>query len=189
MTPRQLSPRTPIPSAVSAESRITPQGYSGCAAQQRKGMEAMTARRARRTSARGGTVLGVHGVVVTLFAVLVVLVHHETTAGTATQTPTSGTTASVAASTISQHHQGHTSAMQASAPAPPAPGSGEGPCSAMASQHCSAASVDTVNPPPPTAACLHRADDCALGSPTGRTAPGTASRAPPDLSVLSRFLL
>lgn len=189
MTPRQFSPRTPIPDAVSTEPRITPQGYSGCTAQQRKGMEAMTARRARRISAYGGTVRRMRAVVITLFAVLMVLIHHETTAGTAAPIPTSGTSASVAASAMSQHHQGHTSAMHASTPAPPASDRGEGACSAMASQHCSAAVVNTVHLTPPTALCLYCADDSALGLPSGRKAPGTPSRAPPDLSALSRFLL
>ncbi|WP_405577372.1 hypothetical protein [Streptomyces sp. NBC_01092] len=158
----------------------------------------MTARRARRVSAHGGAGRWTRVVVIALFAALTLLVHHETAAGAAAQAPAFGSS-----TTSAMPHRGQTphtgdttatgmpvaAAMHVSAPEAPTPDGGEGACSIMATQHCSAVGVDTVNLAPPTALRPYYDRGAALGPVIGREVPGTTNRAPPDLSVLSRFLL
>ncbi|MFE7276153.1 hypothetical protein [Streptomyces sp. NPDC057623] len=154
----------------------------------------MTARRARRVSAHGGAGRWTRAVVIALFAALTLLVHHGTAAEPAAPAPAPAFGLST---TSAMPHTGDTTAMgmpvaaamHVSAPEAPTPDGGEGACSTMATQHCSAIGVDTVNLAPPTALRPYYDKGAALGPVIGREVPGTTTRAPPDLSVLSRFLL
>ncbi|MGW6906684.1 hypothetical protein [Streptomyces sp. NPDC054940] len=156
----------------------------------------MTARRARRVSAHGGAGRWTRAVVIALFAALTLLVHHGTATGAPAPALGSSTTSAMP-HTGQTPHTGDTTAMgmpvaaatPVSAPEAPTPDGGEGACSTMATQHCSAVGVDTVNLVPPTALRPYYDKGAALGPVIGREVPGTTTRAPPDLSVLSRFLL
>ncbi|AZQ39091.1 hypothetical protein EJ357_41350 [Streptomyces cyaneochromogenes] len=65
----------------------------------------------------------------------------------------------------------------------------DGACSGTVMQHCSAAGVDSVKLTPPHQPSTGSASALPPGAAVGRDVPGTAGRAPPDLSVLSRLLL
>ncbi|KUJ34857.1 hypothetical protein ADL25_38520 [Streptomyces sp. NRRL F-5122] len=62
-------------------------------------------------------------------------------------------------------------------------------CSVLLTGHCSAASINTLQLEPPTAAPFTAPTDALYGVFVGHVPPGTALRAPPDLSVLSRLLI
>ncbi|MFD8308371.1 hypothetical protein ACFV29_39465 [Streptomyces sp. NPDC059690] len=64
-----------------------------------------------------------------------------------------------------------------------------GACSVTATQHCFAAGVDTLKLAPAHQPFTELAPDLRPGTNIGRAVAGTTGRAPPDLSVLSRFLL
>lgn len=156
-------------------------------------MQAMTAGEARRGRARSGAVRWTRAAVIALIAALAVLVHHETAAGAVTRIPASAASVmsgmpdmgSMWSMTMPMDPAGHETAPRAGTPAPD---SADGACSGMAMQHCSTASVGTVKLVTPSEPGLGR-DDTSNGPPGGRHVPGTVSRAPPDLSVLSRLLL
>lgn len=164
----------------------------------------MTTAGAGRGRARGGAGRWVWGAAVALFAAFAVLLHHETNAAVSPSmraTEMSGmarmdmsgmgrmvhappATMSAHGGT-SAHGGGHDDTARASAPA--AHGD-EGPCSGTGAQHCSAAGVDVVKHLPPSETWVAREGDV-HAIPAGRPVPGAVSRAPPDLSVLSRLLL
>ena len=156
-------------------------------------MQAMTAGEARRVRARSGAVRWTPAAVIALIAALAVLVHHETAAGAVARTPASAASVmsgmpgmgSLPSMTMPMDPAGHETAPRAGTPVTD---SADGACSGMAMQHCSTANVDTVKLVPPSEPGLGR-DDTSNGPPSGRYVPGTVSRAPPDLSVLSRLLL
>ncbi|MER6630295.1 hypothetical protein ABT301_19025 [Streptomyces sp. NPDC000987] len=143
----------------------------------------------RRGAARDATPRWTRAVVVALLAALAVLVHHDTAAPT-THVP-SGRAATpmhhAAAPTGSVPVSGHPTPAGVTARA--AVHDDAGACSGTAMQHCSAAGVDSVKLVPPD----RPAPDCAPAHRPGaaalRDVPGTVGRAPPDLRVLSRFLL
>ncbi|AGP53536.1 hypothetical protein M271_09615 [Streptomyces rapamycinicus NRRL 5491] len=131
-----------------------------------------------------------------LFAAFAVLLHHETNAAVSPSVRVSdmrGMAHMVHAPSaamsgnggMSAHRGGHDGTARASAPA--AHGD-DGPCSGMGVQHCSAAGVDVVKHLPPSGPWVGREGDV-HAIPAGRPVPGTVSRAPPDLSMLSRLLL
>ncbi|MFC9078934.1 hypothetical protein ACFTY7_18420 [Streptomyces sp. NPDC057062] len=62
-------------------------------------------------------------------------------------------------------------------------------CSVLLTGHCSAASINTLQLEPPTAAPFTAPTDALYGVFVGHVPPRTALRAPPDLSVLSRLLI
>ena len=156
-------------------------------------MQAMTAGEARRVRARSGAVRWSRAVVLALIAALAVLVHHETAAGAVTRIPSSAASVmsgipgmgSMSSMTMPMDPAGH----EAPRAGTLAADSVDGACSGMAMQHCSAAGVDTLKLAPPSEPALGQDDAATPGAPTSRDIPGTVSRAPPDLSVLSRLLI
>ena len=146
----------------------------------------MTTAVSGRDRARGGAARWTRAVSVALLATLAVLLHHEIpSSAPATAMTGMARMAHAPSATMSADRGGHNSTAQA--PAPAAHGDG-GPCSGMPMQHCSTAGVDAVKFMPPSEPWGGRQGD-AHATPTGRFVPGTVSRAPPDLSVLSRLLL
>ncbi|MER5911380.1 DUF6153 family protein [Streptomyces sp. NPDC001982] len=143
----------------------------------------MTTASGLRAGHRNGAVRCVWSVVVALFAVLAVLVHHDTTpaampAGTMSAMAGMDHTASASA--------GHGSAQQVTYPDM---GDDSGACSGAGAQHCSSGDVGTATfVVPPTAVLIDRWDAASSVS-VRRGLPGTAHRAPPDLSALSRLLI
>lgn len=125
------------------------------------------------------------GAVVALLAVLVVLVHHETAAITPPARHTAQST-----------HSGHalpgmtsssaTAPQDSSANPTGTHGADSSSCAEPGMQHCTTASVDTVQLAPPPQGHAEPAADPHQAMP-GRSPAGTISRAPPDLSVLSRL--
>lgn len=136
--------------------------------------------------ARGGAVRWTRVAAVALLAALAVLLHHEIPSSAhATAMPGMARMAHAPSATMAADGGGHKGTARASAPA--AHGD-DGLCSGMAMQHCSTAGVDAVKFMPPSEPWGGREGD-AHATPTSRFVPGTVSRAPPDLSVLSRLLL
>ncbi|MFK4267548.1 hypothetical protein [Streptomyces milbemycinicus] len=149
----------------------------------------MTTAGTRRIRARGGAVRWTRAAAIALFAVLVVLVHHETVAVASAPAHTAAMSGMpgmghTSAMTVSKDAMDHDTAVRAVTPV----GGDIGPCSGAAMQHCSAAGVDTVKIAPPAELHVGR-DTNRSDTSAGRAVPGTVSRAPPDLSVLSRLLL
>ncbi|MEU5099180.1 hypothetical protein [Streptomyces sp. NPDC020996] len=146
----------------------------------------------RRGAARDATPRWTPAVVVALLAALAVLVHHDT-AATITHVPSGRAatpmhhTAAPAGSAPVSSHVMPTGVTARAARA--AVHDDAGACSGTAMRHCSAAGVDSVKLVPPG----RPAPDCApahhAGAAALRDVPGTVGRAPPDLRVLSRFLL
>ncbi|MEV0736780.1 hypothetical protein AB0I51_12610 [Streptomyces sp. NPDC050549] len=143
-----------------------------------------------RTACSGGAtaVRWTYGVFLTLCVALAVLVHHETAA--------MGTSSSMSGSV----HTGH--GMPGSAQAVHVMGGDEatsvpgdsphdvedGGCAMPGMQHCTSASVDTVQLAVPS----QRSFDALVNlrqAAAGRTPAAAVGRAPPDLSVLSRLRL
>lgn len=146
----------------------------------------MTTAGSGQDRARGGAVRWMRGAAVVLLATLAVLLHHETpSSAPATAMTGMARMAHAPSATMSAHGSAHHDTARASAPAAHHDG---GPCSGMTTQHCSTAGVDAVTFMPPSEPWGAREGD-AHATPTGRFVPGTVSRAPPDLSVLSRLLL
>ncbi|MFR0355843.1 hypothetical protein [Streptomyces sediminimaris] len=149
----------------------------------------------RRGDVRGAALRWTHAAAVVLVAVLAVLVHHET-AGAVAHAPAAA--ASGTARPAGTHHSavaavpavtcGHAVEMASGATAPVA-SDPDGACSGTGTQHCSAAGVDTAKLAPPHRPFTGWAPGLPPGAAAGRDVPGTTDRAPPDLSVLSRFLL
>ncbi|MFI0773311.1 hypothetical protein [Streptomyces sp. NPDC021212] len=136
--------------------------------------------------ARGGAVRWTRAAAVALLAALAVLLHHEVPSSV--HAPAMAGMARMAhapSATTAADGGGHNDTAQASTPA--AHGDG-GLCSGTAMQHCSTAGVDAVKFVPPSEPWGGREGDT-HATPTGRFVPGTVSRAPPDLSALSRLLL
>lgn len=133
-------------------------------------------------------------VVVALVAVLAVLVHHEATTPVS-HVPTAGAMRTMRAGTAHDRLAPPSAHLPGHAPAPRAGASvafgDDGACSGMTGPHCSTASVETLKPTPPAAACVGYTTMSSAHTPcpAGRAVPGTVGRAPPDLSLLSRLLV
>ncbi|MFE1751906.1 hypothetical protein [Streptomyces anandii] len=132
--------------------------------------------------------------VIALVAVLAVLVHHDTAAAVTHEPPagSSGTSSMAgmdhaAPPGVFAHASGY--AMPSRVHVPTAAHDDDGACSGTAMQHCSAAGVDGLKLAPPHQPCIGCAPVLPSRAVVGRDVPGTTSRAPPDLSVLSRLLL
>ncbi|MGR3937749.1 hypothetical protein [Streptomyces sp. BRA346] len=146
-----------------------------------------------RGRARGGAVRWARVAAVALLAALAVLLHHETNSAfppsvRATVMTGMAGMAHASSATMSMDGDGDGRDGPARASAPAAHGDDAGACSGMAMQHCSTAGVDGVAYMPPNEPWGGREGD-AHATPAGRFVPGAVSRAPPDLSVLSRLLL
>ncbi|MGW1375541.1 hypothetical protein ACWD6P_14870 [Streptomyces sp. NPDC002446] len=140
-------------------------------------------------TARAGAVRWAGGVVLALLAALAVLIHHETAAITASP-PRSAA------------HAGHAMpAMGHPSPAPhaaaadhtdlhgtpaPAHGADGSACTDPGMQHCTTASVEVFQLDVPSQGHAAQPADPYRAGP-GALPAGTVSRAPPDLSVLSRL--
>ncbi|MFF4548387.1 hypothetical protein [Streptomyces sp. NPDC001435] len=149
----------------------------------------MTTAGHRSDGARSAALRCTRAAVIALLAALAVLVHHETAAAL-THVPPAGAMASMhhtATSAMSVHTSGH--AGQSGVTVPTAGHDDGGACSGTAMQHCSAAGVDSMKLSPPHQPSIDCAPAPCAGAAVGRDIPGTTGRAPPDLSVLSRFLL
>lgn len=153
----------------------------------------MTTADHRPGGARGAERRWTRALVVALVATFAVLVHHETAAAI-THVPPTGTSET---STIAgMHHAaplampGHTSG-HAMSPGVTTPTASDdaGACSGMVMQHCPAAGVDSMKLAPPHLPSTGCAPCLRSGAAIGRVVPGTADRAPPNLSALSRLLL
>ena len=155
----------------------------------------MTTAGARLSSAHGGAVHWTRAAVLVLLAAFAVLVHHETGAAGLAPVPTAEAPAiggmagmdHTSSMTTPTDLSGHDTTRRASTPV--LADTDHGACSGMAMQHCSTARVDTVKLAPPSTPSLGGGDAVHPGVPTGREVPETVSRAPPDLSVLSRLLI
>ncbi|MFE0250147.1 hypothetical protein [Streptomyces sp. NPDC059010] len=139
--------------------------------------------------------------VITLVAALAVLVHHETAAALTHVPPARAS----GPSSVAGMHNGVAGTHNTDAPAtlvhtgghsmppgvtdPTTAHEGDGACPGSLMQHCSAAGVDSMKLPPPHQPSTGSASALPPGAAVGRDVPGTAGRAPPDLSVLSRLLL
>lgn len=143
----------------------------------------------RRTAHRGGTaVRWAYGVFLTLCVALAVLVHHETaTMGSSSSMPSAARAGHVMPGSA------HAVPVMPNGAAPsisdiPSRNADNGACSGPGMQHCTTASVDSVQLAVPSQsmtdslALLRRAAD-------DRTPATAVGRAPPDLSVLSQLRL
>jgi hypothetical protein len=149
---------------------------------------------AMRTARSGGmTARWAYGVFIALCAALGVLVHHETVAlGTSSATgavPMSAMDHSTMPSAVYAGHvmpgegaQGAAAARKPSSPDSTDPGG----CAAPGMQHCTTASVDSVQLAVPDETGSSVPADL-REAPDGRTPAGAVGRAPPDLSVLSQL--
>ncbi|MBW8801481.1 MAG: hypothetical protein JF597_50470 [Streptomyces sp.] len=135
-------------------------------------------------------------VLIALVAAVAVLVHHET----ATPMPHIPPSLAVQAADMAgmSHGPGPSTQVRPAAHAPHAapPGTtapvavgGDGLSSCTSMQHCTAAGVDKVKLVPPAELAVGHTPAAPARAGAGRHAPGTAGRAPPDLTFLSRLLL
>lgn len=150
----------------------------------------------RTVRSGGGTVRWVYGVLIALCAALAVLVHHETAAMGASSMRASWpvmdtvSMSAVAASSMpSGAHAGHVMPDEGTSISwqSPSPNTADaGGCAAPGMQHCSTASVDSVQLAVPAENEFSPLVD--LREATAARAPaGVIERAPPDLSVLSQL--
>ncbi|MET9904817.1 hypothetical protein [Streptomyces sp. NPDC006446] len=149
----------------------------------------MTTADHRSDGARGAVLRWTGSALITLLAALVLLVHHET-ADVITHVPSAQATAGMhhsAEPAIAVHTGAH--AMPSAVTAPAVARDDDGACCGTAAQHCSAAGVDGLKFGPPHQPSVGCTPALPAGAAAGRDVPGTTSRAPPDLSVLSRLLL
>lgn len=148
----------------------------------------MTTAGHRPDGARSAALRWTRAAVIALLAALAVLVHHETAAAL-THTPPAGAMAGMhhtATPAMSVHTHGHAGRSGVTVPTE-SHGDGGG-CSGTTMQHCSAAGVDSMKLVPPHQPSVGCAPAPCASASVGRDIPGTTGRAPPDLSVLSRFL-
>ncbi|WP_433920484.1 hypothetical protein OIE50_48005 [Streptomyces canus] len=131
-----------------------------------------------RTARSGGmAVRWAYGVVLTLCVALAVLVHHETSVTAVS--PMRGAAHAVhatAAGTSHAHHALGSSTHSADA----------GGCAMPGMQHCTTASVDSVQLAPPGRSAFDLSADLRQAA-VGRAPGATVGRSPPDLSVLSQL--
>lgn len=147
-----------------------------------------------RTALSGGmTARWAYGVFIALCAALGVLVHHETVAlGTSSAmgaSPMSAMDHSIMPSAVHAGHvmPGEEEEGAAAAGEPSSPNSTDpGGCAAPGMQHCTTASVDSVQIALPDESRSSVPADL-RETPDGRTPAGAVGRAPPDLSVLSQL--
>ncbi|MEU7380985.1 MULTISPECIES: hypothetical protein [unclassified Streptomyces] len=141
-----------------------------------------------RTAHRGGAaVRWAYGVFLTLCVVLAVLVHHETaTMGSSSSMPSAARAGHVMPGSAHAVPVMPNGAAPSISDIPPRDAAGA--CSGPGMQHCTTASVDSVQLAVPgqsvsgSLASLQRAAD-------GRMPATAVGRAPPDLSVLSQLRL
>nr|WSZ12047.1 hypothetical protein OH837_01220 [Streptomyces canus] len=131
-----------------------------------------------RTARSGGiAVRWAYGVFLTLSVALAVLVHHETSVSAVS--PMRGAAHAVHATEAGSSHSHH--ALVSSTHSADAGG-----CAMPGMQHCTTASVDSVQlAPPGRSACDLSAD--LRQAAVGRAPGATVGRSPPDLSVLSQL--
>lgn len=154
----------------------------------------MTSAAHRGGTAHGAVLRWTRAAVIALVAVLAVLVHHET-ATAVTHVPSAR--ASGAGRLAGMHHTDaptmpvHTSGhiMPPGATDPTTAPEGDGTCSGAVLRHCTAAGVDSMKLPSPHQTPAGSASPLPAEAAVGRDVPGTAGRAPPELSLLSRLLL
>ncbi|MEU6497237.1 hypothetical protein [Streptomyces sp. NPDC046984] len=150
----------------------------------------MTTALHRRSESPAGATRWTCAVIIALVAAFAVLVHHDAPS----TTPSGSASTTSGMSGMSHTSTGMTSAtmvMDDEAPrvaAPPMDGDHSG-CSGLITGHCSSASINTWQLVPPPAAPFAAPTDGLCGDFAGHVPPGTAPRAPPDLSVLSRLLI
>ncbi|MFF8952175.1 hypothetical protein ACF09I_25720 [Streptomyces sp. NPDC014940] len=139
----------------------------------------------RPTGSRHSAVRCAWTMVITLFAALAVLAHHDTSAIMPTQMAGMTHTSSIMTPATASE-AGHGTALRV-VHTPMDEGSGA--CSGSAVQHCSAGDVSTAKPvSPPAAVAIIRSDTFSIPS-AGTPLSAASDRAPPDLSVLSRLLI
>ncbi|MFG2472899.1 hypothetical protein ACGFXB_46995 [Streptomyces canus] len=131
-----------------------------------------------RTARSGGiAVRWAYGVFLTLCVALAVLVHHETFATVVSPMRGAAHAAHAnAAGTSHAHHARGSSTHSADA----------GGCAMPGMQHCTTASVDSVQLAPPGRSALDPSADLRQ-APVGHAPGATVGRSPPDLSVLSQL--
>nr|WP_181411658.1 DUF6153 family protein [Streptomyces sp. F2] len=144
----------------------------------------------RAAHSGGRAVRWAYGVFLTLFVALAVLVHHETAAmGASHVTSTSSMPTMDASSMTGAAHAAHVmpgeEAQTAWEPSS-AHSADTGGCAAPGMQHCTTASVASVQLAAPAENDFSLLPDLRESAP-GLTPAGTVGRAPPDLSVLSQL--
>ncbi|MEU6378737.1 hypothetical protein [Streptomyces sp. NPDC046909] len=152
-------------------------------------------------AARGGgsAVRWTYGVLLTLCVALAVLVHHETAATSATHVMSASSMSMTDAASTSMpsaahaapgaSHAAHAMPGQATPAAwgPPSAHSADaGGCSALGMQHCTTASITSVQLAVPAESDPSPLADL-RGGIAGYSPAGAVGRAPPDLSVLSQL--
>lgn len=137
-------------------------------------------------SARGGgiAVRWAYGVVFTLFVVLAVLVHHETSAKGVSPMPTAAH--AVMPSTAHAAHAMPNETAPAVLDHSSHSADGDGGCSSPGTQHCATGSLASVQLAAPTRAAFDPLANLRQAL-TGQAPAATVGRAPPDLSVLSQL--
>ncbi|MET9462062.1 hypothetical protein ABZY05_44790 [Streptomyces canus] len=133
--------------------------------------------RTRTASSGDIAVRWAYGVFLTLCVALAVLVHHETSVTAVS--PMRGAAHAVhatAAGTSHAHHALGSSTHSADA----------GGCAMLGMQHCTTASVDSVQLAPPGRSAFDLSADLRQAA-VGRAPGATVGRSPPDLSVLSQL--
>ncbi len=152
----------------------------------------------RAAHSGGRAVRWTYGVFLTLFVALAVLVHHETAAMGASHVMSASSMPAMDASSMpAAAHAGQPSASHAAhvMPGEAAPAAWEsssahsidaGGCAAPGMQHCTTASIASVQLAAPAENEFSLLADLRETAP-GRSPAGTVGRAPPDLSVLSQL--
>lgn len=131
-----------------------------------------------RTARSGGVaVRWAYGVFLTLCVALAVLVHHETSVTAVSPMRGAAHAAhATAAGTAHSHHALTSSTHSVDA----------GGCAMPGMQHCTTASVDSVQLAPPGRSAFDPSADVRQAA-VGRAPGPTVGRSPPDLSVLSQL--
>ncbi|MFI8074125.1 hypothetical protein ACIF85_35905 [Streptomyces sp. NPDC086033] len=131
-----------------------------------------------RTARSGGVaVRWAYGVFLTLCVALAVLVHHETSVTAVSPMPGAAHAAhATAAGTPHSHHMLDSPTHRADA----------GGCAMPGMQHCTTASVDSLQLVPPRRSAFDPSADLWQAA-VGRAPGATVGRSPPDLSVLSQL--
>ncbi|MFC4464141.1 hypothetical protein ACFPH6_06100 [Streptomyces xiangluensis] len=149
----------------------------------------------RAAHSGGGTaVRWAYGVFLTLCVALAVLVHHETSMTSMTSMTTASPMSGSARMPVPAHaahamaHTGHVMAGEAtpSASKSSAHGVDSGACAMPGMQHCTTASVGSVQLAAPGQSAFDSPADLKRAA-AGRAPASTVGRAPPDLSVLSQL--
>jgi hypothetical protein len=131
-----------------------------------------------RTARSGGTAARwAYGVFLTLCVTLAVLVHHETSATAVSPIPSAAHAVHATAAGTSHSHPMLESPLRSA---------DAGGCAMPGMQHCTTASVDSVQLVAPRRNAFDPSADLRQAA-VGRTPGATVGRSPPDLSVLSQL--